>query len=166
MSTTNSLSKRLFDFMYFHRKRIGIASVVTAGYLALSERAIYAKSDLYRMGVAGSLATMVMETTHHFVDTVNIRSKVSKKPISSMGMASKIYSQEGIYGFSKGFSACYYGSIACGFIYFSLYKLFKSEIRAVLGDSSIATICFLSSFSAEMITLLVYFPYDMIKCRL
>lgn len=119
------------------------------------------------MGFAGSLATMAMETTHHFMDTVNIRSKVSKTPISSMGMASKIYAQEGIYGFSKGFSACYYGSIACGFIYFSLYKLLKTEFRNVFGDNqSLATTCFVSSFFAEMITLFVYFPYDMVKCRL
>ena len=77
--------------MYFHKRRIALGTGVTGIYLLFAERAIHSKYELYRMGFAGSLATTVMETTHHFVDTVNIRSKVSKTPISSIGMASKIY---------------------------------------------------------------------------
>ena len=65
---------------------------------------------------------MIVETSFHFVDTVNVRAKVSEKNTTSLNMVKKIYASEGIYGFSKGFSATFYGSIVCGFIYFSLYK--------------------------------------------
>ena len=77
------------------------------------------------MGVAGSLANLLVEAGFHFVDTVNVRAKVSDKHMSSIGMVKKIYRKEGLFGFSKGFSACFYGSVACGFLYFALYKLYK-----------------------------------------
>ena len=82
------------------------------------------------MGVAGSLATICVETSFHFVDTVNIRSKAMLDArANSMSMSSmiyKIWAKEGLYGFGKGFSACFYGAAASGFIYFSLYKYFKT----------------------------------------
>lgn len=82
-------------------------------------------------------------------------------------MVHTIYSSEGLYGFSKGFSAAFYGSIFCGLIYFSLYKLFKQHIKEWLGETyNIAWTFFLASFAAEFFTLLVYYPYDLIKCRL
>ena len=82
-------------------------------------------------------------------------------------MVKKIYNKEGIYGFSKGFSACYYGSVACGFIYFALYKIFKSSFKDFFGDTyNIAWTYFSASLIAEFFTLLVYYPYDLIKCRL
>jgi len=82
-------------------------------------------------------------------------------------MMRNIYKKEGLQGFSKGFSACFYGSIVCGFIYFSLYKFFKGFFKEKLGESyNIAWTFFLASFAAEFFTLLVYYPYDLIKCRL
>ena len=87
------------------------------------------ENDLLRMAFAGSLANLVVESMFHVVDTVNIRTKLSETPISSLSMVQKIYAKEGLYGFSKGFSACFYGSAICGFVYFSLYKLFKTHFK-------------------------------------
>lgn len=119
------------------------------------------------MGIAGSVSNMIVEVIFHFLDTVNVRTKVSDKNMSSLNMIKNIYRKEGIGGFSKGFSACFYGSIACGFIYFSLYKIFKGMFKEWLGESvNIAWTFFFASLFAELITLLVYYPYDLIKCRL
>eukprot|EP00347_Sterkiella_histriomuscorum_P010096 403338693 len=119
------------------------------------------------MGVAGSLANVIVEAGFHFVDTVNVRTKVHESNISSILMVKNIYTKEGLFGFLKGFSACFYGSVACGFIYFSLYKLFKVYFKEFFGETyNIAWTYFMASFAAEFFTLIVYYPYDLVKCRL
>jgi hypothetical protein len=145
--------------------------LVAAGFSSVYGVACYkgidAKNEAIRMGIAGSLSNVIIESSFHFVDTVNVRAKVSEKNISSMKMVQKIYAKEGLFGFGKGFSACFYGSIFCGFIYFSLYKIFKQVFREMFGDRyNIAWSYFAASFVAELFTLLVYYPYDLVKCRL
>lgn len=119
------------------------------------------------MGVAGSLANLIVESLFHFADTVNVRAKTSDTNRSTLSTVGHIYNKEGLVGFSRGFSACYYGGIACGFIYFSLYKLFKVYAKEYLGPSfNIAWTYLIASFFAELFTLTVYYPFDLIKCRL
>jgi len=121
------------------------------------------------MGVAGSLANICVETGFHFVDTINIRSKAasSAQSDSIMSMVNKIWAKEGVYGFGKGFSACFYGAAASGFIYFSLYKFLKGTFKEIFGGVYDMAFCYLlASFFAECTTLLVQYPYDLIKCRL
>lgn len=43
------------------------------------------------MGVAGSLANLIVEAGFHFVDTVNVRAKVQDSNISSIQMVKQIY---------------------------------------------------------------------------
>lgn len=119
------------------------------------------------MGVAGSLANVIIESMFHFADTVNVRAKTSNGNDSSLKIVKKIYHKEGLIGFGRGFSACFYGSVFCGFIYFSLYKLFKIYFKDYFDPSTnMAAVFFMASFVAEFFTLLVYYPYDLIKCRL
>lgn len=120
------------------------------------------------MGVAGSLANTVCETSFHLVDTVNIRSKAMSGVNTTMaGQINKIWAREGLYGFCKGFSACFYGGVMTGFLYFALYKQFKHSFHDLLGDKYDSTYIFLlASFTAELLTLSVQYPYDLIKCRL
>ena len=144
-----------------------VAAAFTSVYGFLCQRSIYSTNEVFRMGVAGSLANVIVEAGFHFVDTVNVRTKVHDTNISSIHMVQKIYSKEGLYGFLKGFSACFYGSVACGFIYFSLYKLFKMYFKDFFGETyNIAWTYFMASFAAEFFTLIVYYPYDLVKCRL
>jgi hypothetical protein len=158
----------LFTLMYFHRKRILTAITFCSVYGGLCYKGVKYPNDIIRMGIAGSLANVIIEAGFHGIDTINVRAKVSKKNRSSLHMASKIFRKEGLTGFAKGFSACFYGSIACGFIYFSLYKAFKQIFRDPIEKRGYnpAVTFFAASFVAEMFTLLVYYPYDMIKCRL
>ena len=72
-----------------------------------------------------------------------------------------------MYGFGKGFSACFYGAAACGFLYFAIYKALKGIFRDLFGDGIEMAVCYmLASFAAETLTLSIQYPYDLIKCRL
>merc|ERR1712070_374932 len=114
---------------------------------------------------------MVCECAFHLVDTLNIRSKVTSKDNnagkSTFQQVKQIYVKEGVYGFARGFSACFYGSIFCGFSYFALYKTTKLNLYEILGKDVNPTLVFFSaSILSEMLTIIVHFPYDLIKCRL
>jgi len=45
-----------------------------------------------------------------------------------------MWAAEGIKGFLRGFGACFYGSTFAGFIYFTLYKIFKSDFATRLPN--------------------------------
>ena len=86
---------------------------------------------------------------------------------STFDSVKKIYAKEGPYGFGRGFSACFYGSIINGLIYFYMYKTIKLGLYDHYGTKiSPTSVFFISSFIAECITVLGVFPYDLIKCRL
>lgn len=71
-------------------------------------------------------------------------------------LVNKIWQKEGLYGFGKGFSACVYGAAACGFLYFSIYKVLKTIFKENFGSGMDMAFCYmLASFFAESITLLV-----------
>ena len=79
----------------------------------------------------------------------------------------QIYRNEGPFGFAKGLSAGFYGSIFSGFVYFYLYKKIKLSLYDYFGDTINPAIVFLlASMIAEVFTIVVYFPYDLVKCRL
>jgi hypothetical protein len=157
----------MLNFMHFHRRRLCVAGGFLTVYGSVCKYSINSNNEIFKLGMAGSLAHVIVEAGFHFVDTVNVRTKVSEKQVSTLHMVKKIYQGEGLYGFSKGFSACFYGSVFCGFIYFTLYKTFKTYFRELFGDNyNIAWTFFVASFVAEFFTLIVYYPYDLVKCRL
>ena len=77
-----------------------------------------------------------------------------------------IYAKEGAYGFARGFSACFYGSVFCGFTYFFMYKTIKQLLYEKFPGVNPTKVFFMASFLAESITMVVHFPYDLIKCRI
>ena len=161
-------AKKALNFLHFHRNRILVAGGFCGVYAYTCKYAVSPHvNEIVRMGVAGSLANVIIESLFHFADTVNVRAKTSDGNDSSLKVVKKIYQREGIIGFGRGFSACFYGSVFCGFIYFSLYKFFKKEFKEYFGDAmSFQKVVFMASWVAELFTLLVYYPYDLFKCRL
>jgi hypothetical protein len=108
--------------------------------------------------VAGSLACILCDSVFHMVDTVNIRAKAatSAQELSTMQVARSIYTKEGAVGFTKGFSACFYGAAACGFVYFSIYKFLKQSLKGILGEECDLAVCYmLASLAACTATLSV-----------
>ena len=54
-----------------------------------------------------------------------------------------------------------------GFVYFYLYKKVKLFLFQQFGDKANPTAIYLSaSIAADLITIMCYFPFDLIKCRL
>ena len=111
-----NMSSSLLNFLHFHRRRVAVSCFSVSCYGALCYNALEWKNDLLRLGVAGSLSTVLIETSFHFIDTLNIRTKASEKTITAGKMMSRIWEKEGLKGFGKGFSACFYGSCLVGFI--------------------------------------------------
>ena len=119
------------------------------------------------MGFAGSLAHTTVECLFHFVDTVNIRAKAAETSMTTMSMVNKIWAKEGIVGFGKGFSACFYGSAFGGFLYFVLYKTLKTHMGDYLPKTwDIGLVFATAAMTSEALCLGVKYPFDLIKCRL
>jgi len=82
-------------------------------------------------------------------------------------LVSKIWAKEGLYGFGKGFSACFYGAALSGFLNFAIYKGLKGEFRDRFSTTMDLAFCYmLAGALAQCMTLVVQYPYDLIKCRL
>jgi hypothetical protein len=84
--------KKALNFLHFHRNRIFIAVGFCGAYAYTCK---YAASphvnEIVRMGVAGSLANVTIESLFHFADTVNVRAKTNEGNDSSVKIVQKIY---------------------------------------------------------------------------
>lgn len=72
---SSTIFSRIHNTLYFQRRRIFISSGFVALYAGTCYKALTWKNDVLRLGVAGSLANLIVESGFHFIDTVNIRSK-------------------------------------------------------------------------------------------
>ena len=70
---------RALNFIYFHRRRILVGASFSSVYALACYKSVNSPAEVIRMGIAGSLAHTIVETSFHFVDTVNVRTKVSDK---------------------------------------------------------------------------------------
>lgn len=164
---SHHLYKRFTNFLKFYRRRLYVFGAFSTVYSATLYQHRNHQNEIYRMALAGSLSNMIWEVGFHFADTVNIRSKLHTQNVSTYHMLNQIFMEEGVYGLSKGISACFYGSIVWGFLYFSLYKKLKSYLHTLFdGRVHVSFVFLAASFLAESLTLLLYYPYDLIKSRL
>ena len=159
--------KHLKNFFYFYRRRIGVNLVAVTSMALLAYKFKENKNEAVRIAVAGCFSHVCVESFFHMIDTVNIRSKAnpSSSSTSMLTLMRNIWAKEGVIGFGRGFSAAFYGSVFSGFAYFFLYKYFKMFFTSNF-DIDVGFVCLLASFAAEMITLGVKFPFDLVKCRL
>ena len=74
------------NFAFFHRKRILIAGAFCGSYALVCKKTVNHPNELLRMGIAGSFAHVTVEAMFHFVDTVNVQSKLGDKNLSSISM--------------------------------------------------------------------------------
>jgi hypothetical protein len=112
---------------------------------------------------------LISEASFYYIDLINAKSKMLEVNVGITEMMKRVFKEDGLAGFYKGFSASYYSAIISGFIYFYLYKAVKvhliehfhptSEVMLTLTYATSSTI-------AEVISLILYYPYEMIKVRL
>jgi hypothetical protein len=143
--------------------------VTVAAFAVIASKLKNSENEFLRMALGGCIAHTSVETGFHILDTINIRSKANPHHGSSnmLSLTQKIWAKEGIFGFFKGFSAAFYGSVFTGFTYFYLYKSFKHTFSGLVGHHvDISVTAAVASFCAELITLTVQYPFDTIKCRL
>ena len=165
-------AKQMQNFCYFHRRRIGVNIMTVSMLSGMVFKFKNTENEVVRMACAGCLAHTLVETSFHMVDTVNIRSKAnpSSGNTTMLSLVSKIWQKEGLLGFGRGFSAAFYGAVMSGFSYFFLYKLFKQKISQQFEqwkmDVDVGIIALMASFTAEIFTLMVQYPFDLVKCRL
>ena len=86
-----SYPKKALNFAYFHRRRILVAGGFLSAYGYLCREAVTHPNEIYRMGIAGSVAHVTGEVMFHFVDTVNVRAKLGDSNLSSISLVRKIY---------------------------------------------------------------------------
>ena len=88
-------------------------------------------------------------------------------------MFRKVIQEDGVGGLYKGYSACYYSSILYGYLYFYIYKGLKGHLKdtAVFKNNEQSTpmkalVYASSSTIAEIVSLFIYYPYELVKIRL
>jgi hypothetical protein len=104
-------------------------SCFTGCYLFSILNSRRSENEVVRIGAAGSITTLIGESSFYFIDAINARSKVLSKNVGFMEMLRDVLKNEGVQGLFKGYSACYYSSIMYGYLYFYIYKGFKGYIK-------------------------------------
>jgi hypothetical protein len=144
----------------------------TCIYIYSIYKAHKSENEVLRIGAAGSLTTLIGESSFYFIDAINARSKILTNNVSFTSMLKKVLKNEGVGGLFKGYTACYYSSIFYGYLYFYMYKGIKcymkeSEMYQNSKSTSFRALIYASSSTiAEVISLLIYYPYELVKIRL
>jgi len=127
-------------------------------------------NEFLRMGLAGSFAQIATEFFFHPLDVINTRTKAEiVGKIDSFKMTRRIYSKEGLFGFTHGLSATYYGALIGGMIYFSTYKFFKNLLKMESNDQNKKHNFFAYLFSSsigELFFMIIYYPFDLVRTRM
>ena len=142
----------------------GVAYVFAGVYFRKS------KYEYIRMGFAGSVAQIATEFFFHPLDVVNTRVKAEiVRKVDALQMSRRIFSKEGLFGFTHGLSVTYYSSLIGGLIYFSTYKFFKKLLKQENSEDN-ANINFfaylLSSCIGELFFMVIYYPFDLVRTRM
>ena len=84
-------------------------------------------------------------------------------------MFQNVYSKYGSYGLYRGFSTTYYSSTTAGYAFFAIYKGLKVKLKEIYQpktQNQLTMIYLCASVVAETISLLMYYPYEMMKVRI
>jgi len=101
----------------------------TGIYMYSIYKAHKSENEVLRIGAAGSITTLIGESSFYFIDAINARSKILTTNVSFSYMMKQVIKNEGVSGLFKGYSACYYSSIFYGYLYFYMYKGIKCYLK-------------------------------------
>ena len=162
--------RSLNHILRYPRHYVGY-SLFAVSFCALALYNRKSSNEIVRIGFAGAIAQFVTEFIFHPIDVINTRTKaeISIGNMNSYKMIRRIADKEGMYGFWRGASVTYYGSLLGGMMYFSTYKYFKNYMKQFEShvQGKIHTFSYLvSSLVGEAIFLVFYYPYDLIRTRM
>lgn len=96
-----------------------------------------------------------------------------KQNVSFTEMFKTVVKNDGVGGLFKGYSACYYSSILYGYVYFYIYKglkflLKETDLFKTHNESTpVKALVYASSSTiAEIFSLCIYYPFELVKIRL
>jgi len=144
----------------------------TGIYMYSIYKAHKSENEVLRIGAAGSITTLIGESSFYFIDAINARSKILTTNVSFTSMLRSVLKTEGVSGLFKGYSACYYSSIFYGYLYFYMYKgikcyLKESELYQNSKSTSLRALIYASSSTiAEIISLFIDYPDELVKISL
>lgn len=75
----------------------------------------------------------------------------------------------GPYGVYRGFTTSYYSSTTAGFAFFAFYKGLKSKMKDKFKPKNqfeCSIIYTFSSIVAEALSMIIYYPYEIVKVRM
>lgn len=110
-----------------NRNKIAAFGLFSSAYCFSLSKAREANSEIVRLGMAGSVVVLIVESTFYMLDSINSKTKVCQDSISFVQMIDSILKTEGPSGLFKGISATFYGSICYGALYFHLYPFLKEQ---------------------------------------
>jgi len=145
------------------------------GTYALAQRVLQRDQDSPWTTTQATLAGAISGITGTFVvgptELVKIRVQVGKEEATSgelrrtLHTAQKIYTTEGLMGFSKGFNVTLLREIPCIAIYFGMYDFCKKKLRSNNGNLSILGQLFAGGFAGSSSWVITY-PLDVLKTRI
>ena len=138
-------------------------------YIYFLYSSCHSKSELVRLGAAGSLTGLLAESPFYFIDAINAKSKVLERNMKFSQMFKHIVKTDGILGLFKGCSASFYSLIISGYLYFYIYKGTKVFLKDKFHPSStsmLAAIYLSASMISEIISLFIYYPFELVKVRI
>jgi len=151
-----------------HWRFLLFGAVATPSWYLLNPKYKTLTMTEIKVGFAGALTQFISDSCFHFVDTVNVRCKGADSLVRWYSMVSEIWAKQGMKGFFVGINATFCASLFGGFTYFTLYKFLKSKLKKGEDDGRFRS--FLTDFGAaaiaEMVALLIYFPFELVKARL
>lgn len=159
----------LEPFKQKHVKYFMFVGCFASAYTYMLSKAHHSEDEVLRIGAAGSITMLVGESTFYCIDAVNTRSKILTENVGFKEMITRILRNEGLYGLYKGYSATFYGTILYGYLYFFIYKSTKLYMKDKLhpdSASSLAMIYASASAIGQMMALMVYYPYELVKIRI
>ena len=138
-------------------------------YLMLLYRARTSDNEILRIGAAGTLISLLGESVCYPIEAVNQKCKALTSNVSFTRMVREVLCNEGISGLYKGYICFYYSAITSGFLYFYVYKGLKTYMKEKIrpeSRSSAALVYAFASSIAECLSLLIYYPYEVVKVRM
>lgn len=145
----------------------------TGVYIYSIYKAHKSENEVLRIGAAGSLTTLIGESSFYFIDGINARSKILPHNVGLIQMFRDVIKKEGVLGLYKGYSASYYSSILYGYLYFYIYKGFKHYVkdtdtfRENNQSTPLKALVYASASTvAEIVSLFIYYPFELTKIRL
>ena len=165
----STIATHFHKFIKHMRRRPGYissASFFTGTMLLSFWYGPHFQDPCVRYTLAGTVTMMFTESMTHAIDTVNTRSKLAK---NNDFKSYRMIMNEGISSLTKGIQPVLYGYFFASIAYFYTYSNLKIWLKSNYFEDDFkgkVVPVFVSAMVGEAVSLLFYYPFDLIKTRM